>query len=297
MSEKEGEKAPAPRKKKHHDHGHHGGAWKVAFADFMTSMFALFLVLWIISSTSAEQKEAIAQYFQNPTIFKSGSSSPMDMGGSSPVRQRQEGGDSPLTEKGQDQEVLEALDSVLLSDSTLSKLGKQFQTRMTDKGLEIEVSDAAGLGTFELGSAAINPKMYAALEQLGKSLGTLDNEVVVGGHTDSYAYSNGYSNWQLSADRANAVREYLASKGVDPARVNAVIGNGDRDLKNKADPYAPENRRVTLLVLKKGASIAPQDAKSKAAGNQEQGFSTPSGFSPFGEVVEKKPKTPSAHDH
>lgn len=292
MSEKEGDKAPPPRKKKH-DHPHHGGAWKVAFADFMTSMFALFLVLWIISSTSASQKQAIAQYFQNPTIFKSGSSSPMDMGGSTPTRQRQEGGSNPLSQEGQDKEMLEVLDSVLASDSTLKSLGKQFQTRMTDKGLEIEVSDAAGLGTFELGSAAINPKMYTALEQLGKALGTLDNGVVVGGHTDSYAYSNGYSNWQLSADRANAVREYLSSRGVRSDRVSAVIGNGDRDLKNKGNPYAPENRRVTILVLKKGASIAPVEVTSKPGGTSGGADE----FRPFGEVVRPKETAPAEHGH
>lgn len=282
MSEKEGEKVPPPRKKKHHEHAGHGGAWKVAFADFMTSMFALFLVLWIISSTSADQKEAIAQYFQNPTIFKSGSSSPMDMGGRALETKKSNG----MGGVDEESENMRELDSMLMNDSTLKSLGSQFHTRMTDKGLEIEVSDAAGLGTFELGSAAINPKMHAALDQLGKTIGTLDNQVVVGGHTDSYAYSNGYSNWQLSADRANAVREYLAGRGVSQERVTAVIGNGDRDLKNKADPYAPENRRVTLLVLKKGESIAPQDAKPQGAADKDAN----SGFRPFGEVPEKAKK-------
>lgn len=289
MSEKDGERAPAPRKKKH-DHPHHGGAWKVAFADFMTSMFALFLVLWIISSTSAAQKQAIAQYFQNPTIFKSGSSSPMDMGGTSPAKNRNEGG--PNEYKDAERQAMEQLDSILASDSTLQSLGKQFQTRMTDKGLEIEVSDAAGLGTFELGSAKINLKMYAALEQLGKALGSLDNQIVVGGHTDSYAYSNGYSNWQLSADRANAVREYIAKQGVDAGRVTAVIGNGDRDLKNKANPYAPENRRVTLLVLKRGESIAPKDASSKMGAPS----SSANEFRPFGETVKKSKGSGSQGD-
>lgn len=289
MSEKDGERAPAPRKKKH-DHPHHGGAWKVAFADFMTSMFALFLVLWIISSTSAAQKQAIAQYFQNPTIFKSGSSSPMDMGGTSPAKNRNEGG--PNEYKDAERQAMEQLDSILASDSTLQSLGKQFQTRMTDKGLEIEVSDAAGLGTFELGSAKINLKMYAALEQLGKALGSLDNQIVVGGHTDSYAYSNGYSNWQLSADRANAVREYIAKQGVDAGRVTAVIGNGDRDLKNKANPYAPENRRVTLLVLKRGESIAPKDASSKMRAPS----SSANEFRPFGETVKKSKGSGSQGD-
>jgi len=280
MSEKDGDKAIAPRKKKHPDHPAHGGAWKVAFADFMTSMFALFLVLWIISSTSASQKEAIAQYFQNPTIFKSGSSSPLSMGGDAPMKKQSDGG---APKESEEEEKMASLDSTLAADSTLKSLGNQFQTRMTEKGLEIEISDAAGLGTFQLGSAAINPQMLKAMEELGKALGTLDNHLVVAGHTDSYAYSNGYSNWQLSADRANSVREYLATHGVDPARVNSVIGNGDREPKNTTDPYAPENRRVTLLVLKKGETTTVKNAKGKE------------GFSPLGEVVQKPKEAAPTH--
>lgn len=272
MSEKDGEKAPPPRKKKKHDHPAHGGAWKVAFADFMTSMFALFLVLWIISSTSASQKEAIAQYFQNPTVFKSGSSSPMDMGGENTPKKQEDAGSIG---KSEEEDKMAALDSALAADSTLKSLGKQFQTRMTDKGLEIEISDAAGLGTFQLGSAQINPAMHQALAELGKALGALDNKLVIAGHTDSYAYSNGYSNWQLSADRANSVREYLSAHGIDASRVNSVIGNGDREPKNSTDPYAPENRRVTLLVLKAGESMGAKEPASK------------DGFRPLGETVEQ----------
>lgn len=275
MSEKEGEKVPPPRKKKHHEHGGHGGAWKVAFADFMTSMFALFLVLWIISSTSASQKEAIAQYFQNPSVFKAGSASPMDMGGDQQQSKASDG--NAIKKTDEEEEKLEALDSALAADSTLKSLGEQFQTRMTDKGLEIEISDAAGLGTFEMGSAAINPQMHQALAELGQALGRLDNRLVIAGHTDSYGYSNGYSNWQLSADRANSVREYLGKKGVDASRVSAVIGNGDREPKNSTDPYAPENRRVTLLVLKQGESIGAKEPSPK----KEESFR------PFGETVDK----------
>lgn len=284
-----GDKAPPPPKKKKHDHGHHGGAWKVAFADFMTSMFALFLVLWIISSTSAEQKEAIAQYFQNPTIFKSGSSSPMNMGGATATKEKQEGGSNVATEDGQDDQTLKTLDSILVADSALASLGEQFQTRMTEKGLEIEISDAAGLGTFEIGSAAINPKMHQALAELGSSLGSIDNQLVISGHTDAYEYTNGYSNWQLSADRANSVRQYLATKGVDPKRVNSVIGSGDREPKNAQNPYAPENRRVTLLVLKKGESLTPKDAPKDSDGPGKKPSGS-SGFRPLGEFREPAAK-------
>jgi chemotaxis protein MotB len=261
VAEKEGEKGiPPPKKKKHHDHGGSHGAWKVAFADFMTSMFALFLVLWIISSTSAAQKEAIAQYFQHPTIFRSGSTSPVDMGGT--TREKSKTGEGRASgSKDFESERMKALDSLLSSDSLLQKLGSQFKTRMTDKGLEIEVSDAQGLGTFELGSARINPRMVEPLKRVAAALSQLPNRMVIAGHTDRYAYSGrGYSNWQLSADRANAVRDEMTVSGIPTERFNAVIGYGDTELAKPDDPYAPENRRVTILVMKQGASILPGPA-------------------------------------
>lgn len=264
MADKDG--PPPPKKKKHHEHGGSHGAWKVAFADFMTSMFALFLVLWIISSTSASQKEAIAQYFQHPTVFRSGSTSPMDLGGT--VREKKRAGEGRAGgNKDFESEKMAALDSLLANDSALKQLGQQFKTRMTDKGLEIELSDAQGLGTFELGSARINPRMVEPLKKIALAMGSLPNRVVIAGHTDRYAYSGGgYSNWQLSADRANSVRDEMTASGISASRFNAVIGYGDTELAKPEDPYAPENRRVTILVLKQGESMVPKPPKKKASG-------------------------------
>ena len=279
MAEKDGDKGVStPRKKKHHDHGGSHGAWKVAFADFMTSMFALFLVLWIISSTSAAQKEAIAQYFQHPTIFRSGSSSPVDMGGT--TREKTRTGEGRASgSKDLESEQMKALDSLLSSDSLLQQLGTQFKTRMTDKGLEIEVSDAQGLGTFELGSARINPRMVEPLKRMAAALSGLPNRMVIAGHTDRYAYSGrGYSNWQLSADRANAVRDEMTVSGISTERFNAVIGYGDTELAKPEDPYAPENRRVTILVMKQGASIMPTPARKEKSDR----------WRPLGETVQER---------
>ncbi|HNY29296.1 MAG TPA: flagellar motor protein MotB [Fibrobacteria bacterium] len=263
MSEK-GSEQPQPRRKKKHDHPAHGGAWKVAFADFMTSMFALFLVLWIISSTSASQKEAVAQYFRNPTLFRAGSPSPLDMGGNTRTTGKngeEDGKSTHQLEKDAEQrekDKLKELDSLLAKDSLLAQLGKQFKTRQTEQGLEIEISDAEGLGTFHLGSAEINQRMEAPLAKLAGTLSGIPNHVVVAGHTDKYGYSGaGYSNWQLSTDRANAVRGRLNQGGVELDRVNAVVGYGDTELANPGDPYAPENRRVTILVLKQGRKFKP----------------------------------------
>lgn len=278
MAEKEGEKGiPPPKKKKHHDHGGSHGAWKVAFADFMTSMFALFLVLWIISSTSAAQKEAIAQYFQHPTVFKSGSTSPIDMGGT--TREKAKKGEGQAgSDRDFESEKMKSLDSLLSSDSLLKQLGTQFKTRMTEKGLEIEVSDAQGLGTFELGSARINPRMIEPLKHMAQALALLPNRMVIAGHTDRYGYSGqGYSNWQLSSDRANAVRDEMTSTGIPSERFNAVIGYGDTELSKPEDPYAPENRRVTILVMKQGATMMPGPAKKEKQKSD--------GWRPFGEMV------------
>lgn len=276
MAEKEGEKGvPPPRKKKQHGHPPHGGAWKVAFADFMTSMFALFLVLWIISSTSAAQKQAIAQYFQHPTIFRAGSTSPVDMGGTTREKARNGEGEAS-NNKDFESEKMKALDSLLSSDSLLMQLGAQFKTRMTDKGLEIEVSDAQGLGTFELGSARINPRMVEPLKRMALALSRLPNRMVIAGHTDRYGYTgSGYSNWQLSSDRANAVRDELTGTGIPSERFNAVIGYGDTELSKPEDPYAPENRRVTILVMKAGASMMPGPSEKAKADT----------WKPFGEVA------------
>jgi chemotaxis protein MotB len=259
MAEKEGDKGVQPvRKKKHHGHPPHGGAWKVAFADFMTSMFALFLVLWIISSTSSSQKEAIAQYFRNPTIFRAGSSSPLDMGGTTRAKVSGSEGDAEGVRKDEESQKMAALDSALAADSLLSSLGKQFKVKQTEQGLEIEISDAQGLGTFELGSARMNPRMEEPLHHLAKALGVLPNKMVIAGHTDRYAYSaGGYSNWQLSADRANTVRDRITADGIDPEHFSAVVGYGDTELAKPDDPYAPENRRVTILVLKQGKKYKP----------------------------------------
>lgn len=263
MAEKDGDKGVSPprKKKKNHDHGGSHGAWKVAFADFMTSMFALFLVLWIISSTSAAQKEAIAQYFQHPTIFRSGSTSPVDMGGTTREKAKKGEGEAS-SNRDFESEKMRELDSLLSSDSLLQQLGSQFKTRMTEKGLEIEVSDAQGLGTFELGSARINPHMVEPLKRMASALSRLPNRMVIAGHTDRYGYSTGgYSNWQLSSDRANAVRDKLTGDGIPTARFNAVIGYGDTEPSKPSDPYAAENRRVTILVMKAGASMLPGATK------------------------------------
>lgn len=262
MAEKEGQAPPPPRKKKKGGHGgHHGGAWKVAFADFMTSMFALFLVLWVIATTSISQRAAIANYFRNPTLFKPGSNKPMvinpsneggaektDNEGTSNSEMTNQLSSSPSSS---DEEKLDKLMEQLEQDSSLKELGTQFKVEMTDQGLKIELNEAGSTGVFQMGSSDLTPAMAEQIAHISQAISGIDNRVVVAGYTDKYAYSGSkYTNWQLSADRANAVRSRLIGSGVDTSRMAAVVGYGDNELANPQNPYSPENRRVSLLVLK-----------------------------------------------
>lgn len=259
MAEKEGQQTPPPKKKKKGGHpAHHGGAWKVAFADFMTSMFALFLVLWVIATSSSSQKAAIASYFRNPTLFAPGSNRPVVLqpntegGGQDDQDGSSKTSDGNMTDKNgvTEQEKMDELKKELGNDSLLKELGTQFKVEMTEQGLKIEMNEAGSTGVFELGSSKLTPAMNRQLEHLSNLLGQGSNKLVIAGYTDRYKYSNGYSNSQLSADRANAVRERLIASGVDTSRVEAVVGYGDHELANPSNPYSPENRRVSLLVLK-----------------------------------------------
>jgi chemotaxis protein MotB len=262
VAEKEGQAPPPPRRKKKGGHaGHHGGAWKVAFADFMTSMFALFLVLWVIATTSISQRAAIANYFRNPTLFKPGSNKPVILtpsneGGAEETK-TEGSSNSEMTNQldmasqKSDEEKMEKLKADLEQDSALKELGSQFKVEMTDQGLKIELNDAGAVGVFQMGSAELTPGMSEQLSRISKAISGVDNRVVVAGYTDKYAYSGSkYTNWQLSSDRANAVRSKLLGSGIDSARMAAVVGYGDNELANPQNPYSPENRRVSLLVLK-----------------------------------------------
>jgi len=267
MAEKEGQATPPPkRKKKCPAHAGHGGAWKVAFADFMTSMFALFLVLWVIASSSPVQKAAIANYFRNPTIFPPGSNKPIVLEPTS------EGGGEKTEEgtsknensaqidrqnKESEKQAMDKLKESLANDSILKELGTQFKVEMTDQGLKIELNEAGQCGVFEMGSAKLTPAMSKQIEHITQSLGGLNNRIVVAGYTDKYSFSGrAYSNSQLSSDRANAVREGLIRGGMDTSRVAAVIGYGDNELANPQNPYSAENRRVSLLVLNNGKGFS-----------------------------------------
>ncbi len=238
------------RKKVHG--GVHGGAWKVAFADFMTAMFALFLVLWIVNQ-STDIRSAVAGYFQDPLgrADEFGSSiMPGEGAQTSTVR--------PLTppdviEMRRDRlrhlatHLRERLEQV----PDLARIRDKIEIELTDDGLRIQLlEDSTGV-FFPTGSSQPLPRGVEILRLLGSELGTLSNTVRIEGYTDARPYPGGstYTNWELSADRANAARRIMSESGLEPHQVGQIRGLADRDLRDPADPFAACNRRITITML------------------------------------------------
>ena len=260
----ETEHAPVIRivKKKVSHGGHHGGSWKVAYADFVTAMMAFFLVMWIISMDQAT-REKIQDYFNDPasaTTSKAGISS-LAAGGMNPIATGFIGAMDARAWGGLAQEAQEdkfrrtqvnlqkKLQQKLGKRPDLSKLLNQIQVKVTQAGLLVELTEA-GEGTFfRSGSAQMPEEARRVVGIIGKELGKLANPVVIEGHTDVVPYgAPGYSNWELSADRANAARRVMLEAGLRPEQVSEVRGYADRKLRDPANPRAAENRRVTIRV-------------------------------------------------
>ena len=242
------------RKKKVVAAGHHGGSWKVAYADFVTAMMAFFLVMWIVGMDD-QTKQAIEGYFSNPVGYKKGYSAgatPLSSG-NSPASVRK----PPLRlvirayEQKRFEEVSRRLESKLDSAQALLGLSTRVEVALTEQGLRIElIEDGDGDTFFASGSARMTGTASAALGLIASELRDLGNAVVIEGHTDavSYGASASYTNWELSADRANAARRVLEAGGITPDRVQAVRGLADRKLRNPADPMDPANRRISILL-------------------------------------------------
>ncbi len=225
-------------KKKAAHGGHHGGAWKVAYADFVTAMMALFIVLWLLNS-SVKIKKAIAGYFNDP---KSSSKET----GSDRV-----GTDDniPIDRKNVDK-LKEQIEKAIKEQKDLDKLAKQIEITITPEGLRIELIEDKKGTFFESGSAKLSPTGQQLVGMLAGQLKVLPNHLLLEGHTDAQAYSsdNGYTNWELSADRANAARRLLQQDGVGTGQISQVRGFADQMLRVKDDPLDPTNRRISLIV-------------------------------------------------
>ncbi|MBX6365962.1 MAG: OmpA family protein [Gemmatimonadetes bacterium] len=240
------------RKKAHHG-GHHGGSWKVAYADFVTAMMAFFLVMWILGMDS-HTKDLIQGYFTNPVGFKKAYSSgenPLSMGNSpSNLDVRRIALLARDFQRVRFEQVREQIRRRLSDDAELRALAGQVEIVITREGLRIELLEAGEGNTFfATGSATVTPAAERLLVTIAESIADLPNPIVIEGHTDARPYGSGaYTNWELSADRANAARRVLTAGGVDPERVTEVRGYADRDLRLPHAPLAAANRRVSILL-------------------------------------------------
>lgn len=236
--------------------GHHGGAWKVAYADFVTAMMALFIVLWLMN-TSAPVKHAIAGYFRDPS-------------GHSDKNGTGQSGASENIGIGKDDmgKLKEKLEAAIKQTPNVAKLKDQVQMTVTGEGLRIELLESAVNTFFESGNAQPTPGGEEMLLLLATELGKLPNKLSVEGHTDSkpYASTNGYSNWELSSDRANAARKLIQQSGVRPDQVADVRGFADQRLRRPEDPFSASNRRVSIVVKYR----APDESLAKSAPGAEE---------------------------
>jgi chemotaxis protein MotB len=241
-------------KKKGGHGGHHGGAWKVAYADFVTAMMSLFIVLWLMNS-SEKIKKAVAGYFNDPKGTSTLMGTTMSGTGEETVS---------ASDRTSLEQLKERLEQGIKARQDLEKLSKQIEITITPEGLRIELLEDKNGTFYELGSPRLSSSGQELLALLAGELKTLPNALLIEGHTDAAQYTSQatYTNWELSADRANAARRLLQQDGVRADQVTQVRGYADQLLRVKANPYDPSNRRISILV-KNSASSPPQITKAK----------------------------------
>jgi chemotaxis protein MotB len=275
-------------KKKGGHGGHHGGAWKVAYADFVTAMMALFIVLWLLNSSQKVQK-AVGGYFRDPsgTAEKAGS----DMNGV--------GENFVLTKDNMD-EIKDQLEKTIREVPDFEKLKNNIDMTVTNEGLRIELTESANGTFFDSGSSKISKDGIELLSALATELGKLPNTIAMEGHTDSKPYSaaSTYTNWELSSDRANAARRLMLLHGIRTDQVTQVRGFADQRLSKKDNPLDPSNRRISLIVQYLPKKPGDPDAKSEKSAEAseakpESGESKHEGGEAKSEKPEAKPTEPA----
>ncbi|MFM8453529.1 MAG: flagellar motor protein MotB [Gammaproteobacteria bacterium] len=293
------QKAPVIIVKKHgkHKHAHHGGSWKVAFADFVTAMMAFFLLMWLLSSASELEIQEIEGYFKNPEKYNALSSA----GSSFVILQSDTAMSTKLSldsnsdgqvglELTEDQlekilleELKEKIEKNLEESQAMHEFKDQVVMDVTEEGLRIQVVDSLSQAMFAPGSPNLNETTTEVLKALAAFINTLPNKISITGHTDAKPFvsenNKQTSNWELSAERANAARRALVSGGLEQGKVARIVGSADQVLYNDANPEDPSNRRISIIVLNKEAenSLFKKDKKLeepaievKTDANQEQ---------------------------
>jgi len=274
-------------------HGHHGGAWKIAYADFVTAMMAFFLLMWLLGSTTSGDLKGISEYFQTPLKVAlmggsgSGDSSSLIKGGGKDLT-RTEGqlkqgeireekkvinlkaaeAERARKERLQLGELKNRIESAIEGNIALQQFRKQMLLDITTEGLRVQIVDEYNRPMFASGSAQLQSYSRDILREIGKSLNNVPNRISISGHTDAQAYAGGtkgYSNWELSADRANAARRELIGGGLDETRIVRVVGLSSAVLFDAENPLNPVNRRISIIVMNKKT----EEAASKDGGTLE----------------------------
>jgi len=244
-------------KKKAGHAGHHGGAWKVAYADFVTAMMALFIVLWLLN-TSKPVREAIAGYFRDPagTAGKLGTST------AGP-------GAQVVVAKDDMSKLKEEIEKAISHMPNFDKLKDQIEIKVTPEGLRIELLESAKGTFFDLGSPKPNQNGEELLDLLAGELGKLPNKISIEGHTDSKPYSGkrNYGNWELSTDRANSARRLMQQQGLGEKQIAQVRGFADQLLRKPDNPFDPSNRRISLIVQYTDQGDAQEGRTAEAVEN------------------------------
>lgn len=262
--------------------GHHGGAWKIAYADFVTAMMAFFLLMWLLGSTTKAQLEGIAEYFKTPLKvalqggYGSGDASHVIKGGGEDLTRKAGQVMRGAAESKQDvvslnkaaeakadaarlAEMKVKLEKAVDAQAKLKAFKKQLKLDITSEGLRIQIVDDQNRPMFDSGSAVMKDYTREILREIGKTLNELPNKISLSGHTDAVQYAGGlagYSNWELSADRANAARRELVAGGLEEGKLLRVVGLGSAVPFDKGDPNAPVNRRISIIVMNKKAEEA-----------------------------------------
>jgi chemotaxis protein MotB len=282
--------------------GHHGGAWKVAYADFVTAMMAFFLVMWLVVSMPEEKLSGISEYFKNPSILRGTSQAPppaaMGAGGSgtNPVKigptniSPTMDGEGPkigevketpdeeeakrLAEEAERRELeslKQDLEAAIEMSQALEPFKDQLLLDITPEGLRIQIVDKQNRPMFDSGSSSLKDYTREILRELTPYIDSVDNRISLSGHTDTTPFSNqlGYSNWELSADRANSARRELVKAGLPEAKVSRVVGLSSSVLFDREEPTNPINRRISIIIMNQAAEDAAR--RSDAFGAEGAG--------------------------
>lgn len=237
------------RKNKRHHGGGHGGAWKVAYADFVTAMMALFIVLWIVGQ-SKQVKEYIANYFKDPGAFFENTKGSGTFSGDSPIVKERIQDDMLKREEKKLEEMANSIMKELAKEPTLKNLLDQIKIEIVEEGMRIELLEGSESFFFDIGNATLKPEAKKILTAIASEVGKLPNHVIIEGHTDSRPYSrtDEYSNFELSADRANSARRVLVMSGIKNGQIDEVRGYADRKLRSTENPLDVSNRRISIII-------------------------------------------------